>query len=369
MPAGEAPLPLPGRKSSIATKEFGVCFRDIHTTADGTAPSGNTPTTTILFSPTNNPFPGLDQFPLPPPNPDPPHNPKMEPPPPPSTTPPPPFRTALLAGALAGTTVDLTLFPLDTLKTRLQSSPGFFASGGFRGIYRGVGSALVGSAPGAALFFVTYEHIKSTAPTTLSPTGTHMLAASLGEIAACAVRVPTEVVKQRAQAGQHGGRSGSALRAILATPGGVVGVWRGLYRGWGITVMREVPFTVLQFPVWEGMKAWGRERRARTGRGLFGETAMPGEREVGAVEAGVYGSLAGALAAGVTTPLDVLKTRVMLSAQREGVGRIVRGILREHGVRPFFAGIGPRVMWISIGGAIFLGSYQWAVNAMERKRL
>ena len=51
---------------------------------------------------------------------------------------PPPFQTALLAGALAGTTVDLSLFPLDTLKTRLQSADGFFAAGGFRGIYRGV---------------------------------------------------------------------------------------------------------------------------------------------------------------------------------------------------------------------------------------
>ena len=61
------------------------------------------------------------------------------------------------AGGLAGTTVDLSLYPLDTLKTRLQSSAGFAASGGFNGIYRGVGSAIVGSAPGAALFFITYD--------------------------------------------------------------------------------------------------------------------------------------------------------------------------------------------------------------------
>ena len=73
----------------------------------------------------------------------------------------PPFTHALVAGGVAGTTVDLTLFPLDTLKTRLQSSEGFFASGGFRGIYRGVGSAALGSAPGAAFFFCTYEATKS----------------------------------------------------------------------------------------------------------------------------------------------------------------------------------------------------------------
>jgi solute carrier family 25 S-adenosylmethionine transporter 26 len=72
------------------------------------------------------------------------------------------------------------------------------------------------------------------------------------------------------------------------------------------------------------------------------------------------------VAAAVTTPLDVLKTRVMLSTERQRVWDVVSGILRQHGVRPFFAGIGPRVMWISIGGAVFLGSYQWVINSLER---
>jgi solute carrier family 25 S-adenosylmethionine transporter 26 len=305
--------------------------------------------------------------------------------------PPPPFQTALLAGALAGTTVDLSLFPLDTLKTRLQSSAGFFASGGFRGIYRGVGSALVGSAPGAAFFFCTYEASKSfflSTSTTTShgggggPVLEHMLAASAGEIAACAVRVPTEVIKQRAQAGQHGGSSASALRHILGlrhrSSVGFAGMWRELYRGWGITVMREVPFTILQFPLWEALKAWGRERKVRTGRGLFGDVTTTtgqgggggggGGGEVSAAESALYGSIAGGVAAGVTTPLDVLKTRIMLSTRRESMVEIVRTILKENGIRPFFAGIGPRVMWISAGGAIFLGSYQWAVNSLEKKR-
>ncbi|CAM1509343.1 Fc.00g030820.m01.CDS01 [Cosmosporella sp. VM-42] len=270
----------------------------------------------------------------------------------------PPFQSALLAGALAGTTVDLSLFPLDTLKTRLQSSAGFFPSGGFSGIYRGIGSALVGSAPGAAFFFCTYETTKAFLGTRLPQDGgwrpvTHMLAASAGEVAACAIRVPTEVVKQRAQAGHHGGSSAAALRAILGrySTHGLGSVWREMYRGWGITVFREVPFTVIQFPLWEGMKAWGRRRR--------------GGREVTGSESALYGSLAGAVAAGLTTPLDVLKTRVMLSKERVTVGEVFRRMVREEGVRPFFAGIAPRITWISIGGAIFLGSYQWAINTMN----
>jgi solute carrier family 25 (mitochondrial S-adenosylmethionine transporter), member 26 len=265
----------------------------------------------------------------------------------------PPFQTALLAGAVAGTTVDLSLFPLDTLKTRLQSSAGFFPSGGFRGIYRGIGSAVVGSAPGAAFFFCTYESVKAMygKDTAVS----HMLAGSCGEIAACAVRVPTEVVKQRAQAGLHGGRSGDALRAILSLrqSEGFVRMWRELYRGWGITVFREVPFTVIQFPIWEALKAWGRKRRG------------DGQGDVSALESAVFGSMAGAIAAGLTTPLDVLKTRVMLAEKRVSVATAFRDIARKEGIRPFFAGLAPRTMWISIGGFIFLGSYQGVVNTMS----
>lgn len=272
------------------------------------------------------------------------------------------YSTALLAGAVAGTSVDLSLFPLDTLKTRLQAGPGkFWASGGFSGIYRGVGSAVVGSAPGAALFFVTYEGVKQALDRRAGGSAggvssfgagspyAHMLAASLGEIAACAVRVPTEVVKQRAQAGQFAS-SAQALSAILRGPS----VFRNLYRGWGATVLREVPFTVVQFPLWEAMKAWRRRNK--------------GDQEVSAIESAAFGSLSGGIAAAATTPLDVLKTRIMLSAERQSLLPLVRSIMAEQGASAFFAGLGPRVTWISIGGAIFLGSYQWVVNSIGARR-
>lgn len=67
------------------------------------------------------------------------------------------FLNSLVSGGLAGTTVDVALFPIDTIKTRLQSPQGFRGAGGFKGIYNGLGAAAAGSAPGAALFFSTYE--------------------------------------------------------------------------------------------------------------------------------------------------------------------------------------------------------------------
>lgn len=262
--------------------------------------------------------------------------------------------------------MDLTLFPIDTLKTRLQASAGFTRSGGFKGIYKGVGSAFVGSAPGAGLFFVTYEKCKASMRRWRLADGDrgarsgrwgepieHMVAASLGEVAACAVRVPTEVVKQRAQALQHPS-SLAALQGILAQSRtrGLRHVWLELYRGWAITVLREVPFTMIQFPLWEAMKAW---RRRETGLEM-----------VSGLESAGFGSVAGAAAAAFTTPLDVLKTRMMLATEREGAWSMLRQILKHSGPMAFFAGIGPRIVWISAGGAIFLGSYQWAFNALHR---
>eukprot|EP00438_Fugacium_kawagutii_P029011 Skav204725 [mRNA] locus=scaffold1549:219351:220506:+ [translate_table: standard] len=72
---------------------------------------------------------------------------------------------ALISGGIAGTTVDCALHPLDTFRTRLQSEKGFWASGGcgFRGAYKGILSAAMGSAPGAAMFFSTYETMKKAA--------------------------------------------------------------------------------------------------------------------------------------------------------------------------------------------------------------
>ena len=276
------------------------------------------------------------------------------------------------AGGLAGTAVDLSLYPIDTLKTRLQSSAGFTKSGGFSGVYKGVGSAVVGSAPGAAFFFASYEATKAWLRTQQSgacdekeeeskkyngyarDSINHMAAASIGEVAACAVRVPTEVVKQRAQASQHAS-SMEGLKYILSLrhTHGFNTMWRELYRGWSVTIIREVPFTVIQFPLWEAMKKWQCHRS--------------GNIEASASESALFGCVSGGVAAILTTPLDVLKTRMMLAEGSISLKRLTRQIWHEAGFRVFFAGVGPRTAWISAGGAIFLGSYQWAWNRLGLK--
>lgn len=288
-----------------------------------------------------------------------------------------PWTRSLLAGALAGLTVDVSLYPLDTIKTRLQSNLSHnvsatarhTAAGTLRSIYAGLPSAIIGSMPSAASFFVVYDGVKRAMIRKEMSAATqsyiHMLASSLGEIAACAIRVPTEVVKQRAQAGLFGGKSSAAFLDILSlrNTAGYTTMVKELYRGGGVTIMREIPFTILQFTMWEQAKsAWSARQSMLVGR----------EKDlVTAGESALFGSLSGAIAAGVTTPLDVLKTRIMLERRevgdkrkRMGAGGVVRQILAEEGWKGFFRGFVPRVGWISTGGAIFLGTYQAAANRL-----
>ncbi len=72
----------------------------------------------------------------------------------------PSFLCSLLSGAVAGPSVDIALYPLDTIKTRLQSAGGFIKAGGFTGVYAGLGAGAIGSAPGSMFFFSTYEGVK-----------------------------------------------------------------------------------------------------------------------------------------------------------------------------------------------------------------
>ncbi|XP_008923949.1 S-adenosylmethionine mitochondrial carrier protein [Manacus vitellinus] len=252
---------------------------------------------------------------------------------------------ALAAGGVAGVCVDLILFPLDTVKTRLQSPQGFRKAGGFRGIYAGVPSTAIGSFPNAAAFFITYENVKSVLPqgssSYLSP-ATHMVAASLGEVVACLIRVPSEVVKQRAQVSP----SSSTLRILSQTlyHEGV----QGLYRGYKSTVLREIPFSLVQFPLWESLKDLWSWKQGHV---------------VDSWQSAVCGAFAGGFAAVVTTPLDVAKTRIMLAkaGSRNATGNVLTalgGIWRTQGLSGLFAGVVPRMAAISLGGFIFLGTYE-----------
>ncbi|RKP02298.1 hypothetical protein CXG81DRAFT_5942, partial [Caulochytrium protostelioides] len=288
-----------------------------------------------------------------------------------------PWQASLTAGCLAGLATDAGLFPLDTLKTRAQARGGFLAHGGFRGIYRGLGGAVAGSIPSAGAYFVAYDAAKAwfhgraeTPPRddAALPIAQIMLAASVGEFIACTIRVPFEVVKQRLQtsvpaAAAPTAAAAAAIAAIasplpppLATTRSVIQAirraegYRGFYRGWGITLIREIPFTCLQFPLYEVFRGMVvRHNAAVRPRADADDTPS-----ITPLQAAGCGALSGALAGWVTTPLDVLKTR----AAARGRATPARGAAGWTTARLLFAGAAPRVVWIALGGALFLGVYE-----------
>lgn len=171
-----------------------------------------------------------------------------------------------------------------------------------------------------------------------------MLSASIAETSACLIRVPTEVVKQRMQTGGY-----DKLRIALPDIFKKYGI-RGFYAGYGTTVAREIPFSFIQFPMWERFKI------------LWIKYMNDGD-DIKPYQGAFCGSISGGIAAAITTPLDVIKTRLMLRVDANNVpyknfGDCVSRIYAEGGSSAFFKGIVPRVSWIFVGGFFFFGAYE-----------
>ena len=100
--------------------------------------------------------------------------------------------------------------------------------------------------PGTALFFSAYEPAKRRLEPKFGAAGV-ALSATLGDCCACLVRVPTEVLKQRMQVGQSASIVEALRHAVRESP-------LGLYRGFFAMISREIPFSGIQFPVYESVR-------------------------------------------------------------------------------------------------------------------
>ena len=273
--------------------------------------------------------------------------------------------------------VEAALYPIDTIKTRLQlaASGGglrsLLAAGGGRALYAGVWGNLAGVAPASAMFMGVYEPTKRLVSARAREAAARrndgkdidrfdflgpLVAGAAAGLASSIVRVPTEVVKQRLQAGQFGGRSAiAAVKGILAKEG-----LRGMFAGYGSFLLRDLPFDAIEFVAYEQLKA-AYERTLR---------ARPGDQRrerANAAEVSAIGACAGAVTGVVTTPLDVLKTRLMtqgtVGGRYSGVVDCARQIARDEGVGALFRGWEPRVLWIGLGGCVFFSALEAAKRA------
>jgi len=270
-----------------------------------------------------------------------------------------PFWRHAMAGSCAGIAEHVGMFPLDTVKTRMQVDGGSVGARqamrtivselGFRGFFRGASVIGIGCVPAHCGLFTTYElgkkHILTGGhtPHPLRMAACGALASTVHDV----ILTPTDVIKQRLQLGCYRGPF-DCLRSILHTEGVFA-----LYRSLPVTLVSNAPNTAVLAVVNEGMKnALGLNRGSHySDLPWFFFSAGVG----------------GAVAAAMTLPLDVVKTRLQTDGAmnatnstkpHSGMRTIVSSIWQNEGVYGFYKGFAPRILMATPAAAMCWGTYE-----------
>lgn len=174
----------------------------------------------------------------------------------------------MLAGAVAGIVEHIAMYPVDTIKTRMQalSHPGqrlqrsslrtalsaVIRREGISGLYRGVGAVAAGAGPAHALYFAVYEFAKEWGGGDAAD-NLPIVAAAAGATATLvndACMTPTDVIKQRLQVA-HSPYSGIVDCATKVARNEGLGAF---YKSYPTTLLMNIPFTAIHFSVYESAK-------------------------------------------------------------------------------------------------------------------
>ncbi|OZJ03434.1 hypothetical protein BZG36_03185 [Bifiguratus adelaidae] len=268
------------------------------------------------------------------------------------------------AGALAGIAEHTVMYPVDSIKTRMQvlnPTPQAVYNGvlnafsritvneGARTLWRGINSVMLGAGPAHALYFAIYEQMKDLFVGGGSGTRQLLGSACAGAFATIAhdgLMNPFDVVKQRMQI--HGSTYRSVFecaRQVYTREG-----LRAFYISYPTTLTMNIPFQSIQFASYEYLRKWINPRG-----GYDPLTHV------------LAGGGAGALAAAVTTPLDVVKT--LLQTRGTSTDLQIRncsglkeafGIIWErHGLKGLYRGMKPRVLSHMPSTAISWSVYEY----------
>ncbi|KAK7427928.1 mitochondrial aspartate-glutamate transporter agc1 [Neonectria magnoliae] len=271
-------------------------------------------------------------------------------------------------GSVAGAFGALMVYPIDLVKTRLQNQrsavPGqrlyknsldcfqkVIRNEGFRGLYSGVLPQLVGVAPEKAIKLTVNDLARKflTDKRGEIPLWAEMVAG--GSAGGCQVVFtnPLEIVKIRLQI------QGEVAKTVEGTPKrsamwivrnlGLV----GLYKGASACLLRDVPFSAIYFPTYSHLK-----------KDVFGETAT---NKLGVLQLLTAGAIAGMPAAYLTTPCDVIKTRLQVEARKgeqtyNGLRDAAKTIFKEEGFTAFFKGGPARIFRSSPQFGFTLAAYE-----------
>lgn len=291
-----------------------------------------------------------------------------------------PLSHVLISGALGGALGDSFMHPLDTIKTIQQGSGAEVVAAKYRttpqalktvlreegirkGYFKGYTAMLIGSAPTTMLFFGSYELFKRglSEKTPLNPTLIHLTSGFLGDLVSSVVYVPSEVLKTRLQVQPSFYSKGQFNNIMKYNYKGLTDAVRQiakyeglgtLFHGYKATLMRDLPYSALQFAFYERFRKMAKERNGPE-LGLSMELAT--------------GAAAGGLAGTITTPLDVIKTRIQTQTGDEIKGMVsgLKHVFRNEGFIGIMGGVGPRVVLISIQSSIMLLVYQTSLKMLR----
>mmetsp|Transcript_4592 Transcript_4592/g.8815 ORF Transcript_4592/g.8815 Transcript_4592/m.8815 type:complete len:510 (+) Transcript_4592:699-2228(+) len=233
------------------------------------------------------------------------------------------------------------------------------SNAGVKRLWRGVQTMFVGCIPAHALYFSSYEAIKSMCTDhqqqhregnhvghdTLSPAQA-MLAGTVATLLHDFVMTPMDTMKQRMQLGHYDnlrhafasivwGKAGegatSTTASSTATATTMAGEgWRGLYRSFPITVMTNVPYGMIMMTTNEWLRGVLED-------GLYGIHQNEEENPFHFATILLSGMGAGTIASAATAPLDRVKTR--LQTQRMGMMLPTTVGSGGNGGAPFGSGV------------------------------
>lgn len=262
-----------------------------------------------------------------------------------------------ICGAFATAFGDFVMHPIDTIKILQQSSDkalGFIltaksilVSKGPLGFYQGVVPYLIGDGLSGAVKFATFEISKKFLELRL-PQKYHSLTqfiCAAGSMIACSVvMVPGEVLKTRMQTGMVSSLT-EGVSNILKTEGVA-----GLFAGYYATLVRDLPYTILELGMYENIKAAIRRRK--------------NVKDLEQSDELLAAAITGGITAFITTPLDLIKTKLMmqstLGGQYSGFIDAFSSIYNSGGVEALFVGSVARVAWLLPFTTIYLGVYESA---------
>jgi solute carrier family 25 iron transporter 28/37 len=266
----------------------------------------------------------------------------------------------VIAGATAGLVEHSCMFPVDLVKTRLQSlkQPGqpkyatirqafgsILKTEGFFGMYRGLTAVLISALPSHALYFTTYEKVKQRlTPTNSNANRPSTLTAGTAGVCATIAHdlfvTPLDVVKQRMQVYNSPYKTiSSGIKSVYSHLG-----MRGFYAAFPLTLTMNIPYTAVHFIVYENLKHLLHAEN---------EKEKPWKHLICGAGAGMIGGL-------VSNPFDVVKTRVQTQEFENfhTVKQVARQIYSENGWKSFMTGVSARMLYFAPSAAITWVTYE-----------